>query len=373
MQNWRFEVTGLDSVPQGELLNASARKITLALNKLDQCTFDIRLDNALADRIAACEGFVKAWRNGALVFFGPIITAEETGTAEGAHLSVTCQGGGWAMLKKAFANMTTTPNAGLRTAMDRAVIVKNEMTSAQAWGDYGVSLTAMPISAAETVTYTIEPFMLIEDLIRVMQSSDNGFDWRMVPLDNWDDATGTVTSTKHTAFWAAPVLGEDKPGAIWEYGAGTLANIATYRTMVSRESQMTIAVSSPNQSMYFTASADGSIINKWGSMVDVVTRDDFPDKGTPGGSPEMISLRDAHLAVRSVPRRITVWEPHLDPTGIRMPDYGIDYEVGDTVHGRGIANGEVRFDGLFRCWGVDFTLEDNGFERANLTLEETEA
>lgn len=369
---WQFQLTGLDYKPVGEIVNAANRKVTIALSKLDQCSFAIRLDNLMANQISTCEGFVKVFRKGALVFYGPIINAEEEGGPDGAHIAVTCQSGGWGIMNRAYANITTSGSAGLRTATDRAVIVKNEMIAAHAWGDYGVSLTAMPISAAETVTYMIDPFTPMADLVRTMQSSDNGFDWRMVPINNFDDATGLVTGTKHTAFWAAPVLGTQKDEAIWEYGVGTRANIETYRNMVSREAQINIAVSNPNLSTYYTT-GNSVLTTKWGPLVDVVTRDDYPDKGVPGGSPEMVALRQLHMDTRGDPRRITIWEPHLDPSGRRMPDYGIDYEVGDTVHGRGIANGQVRFDGLFRCWGVDFEILDNGFEKAHLVLQEDES
>jgi hypothetical protein len=365
---WQFQLTGLDSVPVGEILNAGSRRLTIALNKLDQCSFSIRFDNRLANQIASAEGFVKVWRKGVLVFYGPIITAEEAGDSAGAKLAVTCQGGGWQIINKSFANML---GPGLRTNTDRAVIVKNEMITAQTWGEYGVDLTALPISSAEAVTYTIDNFMPMADLIRTMQSSDNGFDWRMMPIDNFNSATGLVTGPKHTAFWAAPVLGTERPEAIWEYGVGTRANLASYRTMVSRETQMNTAVSVPNANTFYT-STDSPSNAKWGPLIDVVTRDEYPDKHIPGGSDEMNALRELHVATRAEPRRITTWEPHLDPSHIRMPDYGIDYTVGDTVHGRGIANGQVRFDGLFRCWGVDFDIQDNGFEKANLVLEEND-
>lgn len=377
MQNWRFEVTDLAYIPQGEVLNAKSRHLTISLNKLDQLSFDISLNNPLADRLASTEAFIKGWRNGALVFYGPVITAEEDGDANGAHIAVTCQGGGWLALNKRFANApirayptdTATPivpNSGLRTALDRAVIVKNEIaTSNTDYGETGVSTTLMPISAAETVTYTIDHFTPMADLLRTMQSSDNGFDWRMVPVDNWNDVTGTVTSQKHTAFWAAPVLGQEQPEAIWEYGVGTMANLQSYKNMVSRETQMNWAIARPTEMTapaFWDAGTQGT--QKWGAMVEMTSGSELPTEE------QWFPLQYENIITRRSPRRITTWQPHMDPSGVRMPDYGIDYEVGDIVHGRGIANGQVRFDGLFRCWGVDFEIMDNGFEKANLVVVE---
>lgn len=364
---WRFELVGTDYVPVGEIQNAKERKVQIALNKLDQLSFRLRMDNVLAEQISRCEGFVKGWRNDILQFYGPIITAEEVGDAEGASVSVACQSGAWALMNKSYANMVVDPSLGVRTNMDRALIVKGEIDAANAWGETGVSTAALPISSAEAVTYTIDQWMPMADLMRTMQTGDNTFDWRMVPINNWDDVAGAVTSPKHTAFWAAPVLGTQQDEAIWEYGKDTRANLQGYRNMVSRETQITVAVSLPDVSTFYTATADGATMTKWGTLTEIVTRDDITD------TTQMADLRFAHIDTRKNPRRITTWEPHIDPTGLRMPDYGFDYEVGDIVHGRGVANDVVRFDGLFRCWGVEFEIMDSGFEKANLVVVEEES
>ena len=363
MQNWRFELTSLDYVPLGEVLNASQRKVTIPLNKLDTCSFRVRMDNPLAEAMATNEGYIKAWRNGVLVFYGPILSAEETGDSAVANLSVNCQSGGWLMLNKRYANTTEVANAGKRTDIDRAIIVRDEMAATNTnYGETGVSTTLLPISAAETITYTIERWTPIADLLRTMQTGDNAFDWRMVPVDNWD--SGAVTSEKIAAFTAAPVLGQERPEAIWEFGTGR-ANLQSYTNLVSRETQINEAVSLPTSSSTQWTTNDASV-DKWGKMQEVVSNTDVSDLGLAAG------LREAHTVTRNEPRRITTWQPHIDPSGLRMPEYGIDYVVGDLVHGRGVANGQVRFDGIFRCWAVDFQVDDNGFERANLVLQESD-
>lgn len=363
MQNWRLELTNLNYVPMGEILNAAERKVTIALNKLDTCAFRMRMDNPLAELIATTAGFVKAWRNGVLVFYGPVITAEENGQSGSATLSVNCQSGGWLMLNKRYANQSVTPDAGKRVDIDRAIIVKNEMAATNTnQGETGVSTTAMAISAAETVNYTIPGYTPMVDLLRTMHTGDNTFDWRMVPMDNWDN--GVVTSLKHTAFTAAPVLGQTRPEAIWEFGTGR-ANLQSYRNFVSRETQISEALS-----LISSTKVDTSFVStglNWGVMQDIVSNNEISDES------QAAALRSAHLNVRMNPRRITTWQPHIDPSGLRMPEYGIDYVVGDIVHGRGVVDNIVRFDGLFRCWAVDFAIDDNGFERANLILQESEA
>jgi hypothetical protein len=363
MQNWQFELVGLDFVPLGEVLNASSRQVSIHLNKLDTASFRIRMDNPVAEIIAQCEGFIKGWRNGVLVFYGPILTAEENGEASGATLSVNCISGGWIALNKRYANQSITVGAGKRTNMDRAVIVKNEIAAANEddFFDYehGVDTTTYPVSSGEAITYTIERYTLISDLLRVMQTGDNTFDWRMLPMDNYSG--GVVTGPKHTGFTAAPVLGVDRPEAIWEYGTGR-ANLQSYRNVVSRETQITGAISLRGSDAV-SSTFGGTEMTKWRLMQEVVSTD-ISDAAMAS------DLRQAHINTRKAPRRITTWQPHIDPTGLRMPEYGIDYEVGDLVRGRGVANSQVRFDGIFRCWGVDFTVDDNGFERANLILQE---
>jgi hypothetical protein len=83
------------------------------------------------------------------------------------------------------------------------------------------------------------------------------------------------------------------------------------------------------------------------------------------------TLLNEHLTVRRNPRNIITFQPSIDPQDQgKLPQFGDIYDVGDIVTGRAAFNGSLRFDALFRCWGVEFTIEENGIERTNLILEE---
>jgi hypothetical protein len=64
-------------------------------------------------------------------------------------------------------------------------------------------------------------------------------------------------------------------------------------------------------------------------------------------------------------------EPHIE-SGVagRLPDWGTDYEVGDTVRVRIAYNEVPRIDALMRVWGVTANLDEQGVERLELLTAE---
>lgn len=356
---WSFIFTDLSTTPIGEVLNATERDVSLPLNRLTSCAFKLRLDNPLANQIATTEGFIKAYRNGQLVHFGPIISAEEVADTGAATLAVNSMGAAW-ILGKRLANTTFS------SATDRAQMIKTLIDSTNVSRDTGISTSGLPISAASAITYEAGPYRPILDIISELATSIDGFDWSFVPVENF--APGGITSNIIARFTAAPVFGEDRPEAVFEYGTG-LRNISSYKSTVVRDTQANrvyhIVPTEENPLSPVVYAEDLVSQDKWGLVADVAQANLI-------SASSRTALTQDHVAVRKEPRRLIEFLPHIDPASTgRLPQYGIDYGLGDTVQARIVYDGSIRLNASVRVWGVSFAIDNEGIEKVTLQLVES--
>jgi hypothetical protein len=363
--SWGFVLTDLNHIPVGEILNASERSVQIGLNKIDTLSFNMRMDNALASYIASAEGLIKAYRNNVLMFHGDIISAQETGNAAGATVAVNAASAGWRLSKRLAGKNAVGQGF---TTTDRAQIVSTLINSADLEGETGISTALITgPSSFSVVSYTAGPYRAISDILTELSSSYDGFDWQMLPLENY--VNGVVTTNKVNSFYAAPVIGTDQVDAVFEFGIGR-NNVAGYSRAVNRDGQAnevfhSVSAGPDAPGFPTTYALNVAARDKWGLLEDVAQAD-ITDQ----------SLREKlvseHVRVRGNPRQVITFEPHIDPghTG-RLPDYGTDYSVGDRVRARAsLGRSGVRFDGMFRVWGVNFSIDNNGVEKIALTLSE---
>lgn len=366
MASWSFALTDSNFVPQGEVLNAAERKVALPLNKLPTASMKVRLDHPLAELMMTTQCYLKGYRTTAgqgapqLRFFGPVISAEESADANTATVALNAVGSGW-VLQKRLAGKSSTGT--VFTATDRAQIVKTLITTANGEGETNIDYSTGSVSAASTATYTAQ-YKTILDVLADLGNTFDGFDWRIVPVENY--AAGAVTSVKIGRFEAFPVLGATQQHAVFEWGAGR-NNIVAYTRSVDRSTQANKvyhnAASGPDAPGFPTVSAiDAASISQWGLLEDLAAADLL--------DPTLRQrLVDEHVKVRKQPRQVISFTPHIDPTDSgRLPKFGYDYEVGDTVRARASYNQRTRFDVLTRVWGIAFEVNPEGVETQTLTL-----
>lgn len=358
---WQFVLTDNTFTPVGEVLNAKSRQVTLGLNKIDTMSFVVRLDNPLANELASCAGYVKAYRDGDIMFHGPLISAEETGDANGGSIAINAAGIGW-MLTKRLAGKSATGTV-YSTPTDRAAIVADLISTADT--ESVLHIGVGPAAAASSVTYTAGPYRPISEILTELSASYNGFDWRILPAENWN---GGVTGPLLGSWTAAPRIGTQQDNAVFEWGYAVNGNVATYTRSTTRDTQADkvyhYTSNGPDAPGFATVSAsDAGAISEWGLMEDVAQAD-IVDAGLRS------ALVQQHIAVRSEPRQVINFTPHIDPqnTG-RLPRFGDDWDIGDTIRARAVYRNSVRIDALMRVWGVSFSLDDsNGMERLTLQL-----
>ena len=363
---WRFVVTDLGFVPQGEINNAYDKQVVLPLNKLDSCSFRVRLDNPVADRLLSTEGYIKAYRNEVLRFFGPIISSEESVESANQSVAVNAMGAGWIFGKrfvgKSAAGSPPPVVGGVPQAADRAVRFSGFLDTCNAENETGIEV--LVAASASTVLYTGGPYKTLGTTLGELSAGDSGFDWRILPKENFTNFQ--VIGNKIGTMIMQPILGSTRDSVVFEYGTGK-NNVVGYKRAVSRDGQANKvyhnAQAGPDAPGYPTKFAsDAGSINSWKLMEDLAEADLYD-----------ASLRqqlvDAHVAVRKNPRQTINFEP-VNSLHERVPRFGIDFDIGDNVEARAVYRGSIRFDVLARVWAATFDIDNDGAEKMTLTLSD---
>jgi hypothetical protein len=355
---YKIVLTDLSYTPVAELRNVGGVTFTRALSKLAPFKFRVRLDHYEADRLAACEGYIKVYRNGVLLFFGPIITAEEVAEREVQTIALTCADIGWMLIHRLGGKSMT--GTQWTSVTDRAVIAKSLIDTTNTENETGIQTLTTPTSG-EAITYKAGPYRHIMPMIQELGNALDGFDWRIVPLENW--ANGAVTSQKIGRFDSYEIIGTAQTNAVFEYGTGTRSNVLSYSKTRTRDTQATRVY---HVSDYNALTAQNTTATtQWKLMEDAIAVD-ITDTAMRNG------LLSEHVRVRANPRDLIRLTPHIDPgvTG-RLPVPFTDYDIGDTIEARLSHNNVIRFAGALRVYGITATIEENSqFERIDLILEE---
>src|SRR3954468_533794 len=161
MADWRFVLTDAAYRPVGEILNAAERKLAFPLNRLDTLSFRVRLDNPLADSLLSTAGYVKAYRDSTLRYFGPIISAEEAADTGGGSIAVNSVGAGWILSKRLAGKSATGTVFG---ATDRGLIIKALIDATNAESETGVA-TDGSMTSGSAVAYTAGPYRPISEIL----------------------------------------------------------------------------------------------------------------------------------------------------------------------------------------------------------------
>lgn len=388
--SWRFVLTDTNFVPVGEVINASERSVTLGLSRIDAASFKIRLDNPLADPLRFLSGYLKAYRDGTLMFYGPLVGAEETVNDDGAYVTVNAAGVGWFLNKRLAGKRQDSPGYQTWTATDRATIIgqyisdildiefkpflaplnPRDIRDFRLYGNTYIDVATLPMTSASAITYTVPPYKPFMELVNELSAGLGGFEWRIMPRENW--VAGAVSGIKIGNMTSAPVLGQSRPGAVFEFGIGR-TNITGYTRSLNREGQanrvyhlLSTGPLEPNPAQTPPVTQDSvtsATLADWGIMEDIAQAD-LVDRTM------RQQLVDEHGRVRQTPRSTIVFTPAADYGDGRMPEFGVEYDVGDTVRARARYGGIDRFNAAFRVWGVQFNINEFGVETPVLTLSE---
>lgn len=373
---YQFILTDLLGVTHGELTQASERRVTDPHMRVPSASCTIPLAHPLASTVMDTDCLLQAWRIDPVtsqrdcLFNGPIITAEETGQSDEQTIAIAAAGPYWRVAKRLIPGSLLTTGVAYGSSgglIDLGTIARTILTDVN-----GVHFTGIDLGTqVATTTGWVGTWFLknAAEAIAELAAGLNTFEYRVRPTaptayanpNNWP---------RIGLFDVAPTLGSSRPDAIFEYGAGR-ANVASYGRVKSREGILTRAQVAP------PGWPDGVERNPDQSLkYNLVTKDDLTAINARGLFEEQVNdagvldatlrgqIGDYHVALRKQPRETITFT--VAPNARPAPK--VDYDVGDTVRARGTISGSVRFDALFRVWGITYNVDANGTEQIELEL-----
>lgn len=365
MGEWRFILTTLAGTELIEVWQARGRTIALPLNGLPTVSMSIDIANPAVDTILAATALerinllLKAYRDGTLVFCGPLTSAEETAAGQEGTLAFGAAGPLWRLQYRMVGKSTAGYGDGTALApKDLGTIAKNMIDVVNAEGDTGIRPGAIGASSNSYVG----PWhfkKVAEAIAEIGPGALGGFDFDIAPSEPAADAGGVKIGTFNTYG----SLGSSQPNAVFEYGTGR-RNVESYRRPIDPTQQMNRgyalppgfpdAIEAPNA---IQTSSDAAAIAARGLFEDTVGNADI------GPNDLRAKLAAEHVRIRKQPRETIFFTPVAGAQPAITPDL-----VGDTCEARAVRDGRVRFDAFFRIYGITYTLDDHGTETAELAL-----
>lgn len=365
MVPWRFILTDLTGVEIAEVFQAANRSVSRPLNGLPTAGFTIPLDNPLADTIIGATPLqygnliLKVYRGSTRMFVGPIVALEEAAQAERGTLSVTAAGVLWRLFRRLIGKAPGGYGDGTPLAMkDLGQIAKGMIDVANAEGDTGIRVGTIGASQNSYVG----PWYfkkIAEAIVEIGPGTLGGFDFTVDPEEPVVDAGGLKLGT----FRAAGFLGTAR-NTVFEYGTG-LRNVASYRRPITAEG---LANKVYHLAPGYPDAVDAALTPVISAVDSASIAARLIHEDVAGGDLAPNDLRqklvNEHVAIRKRPRELVVFTPIPN-----LPhQYGADYVEGDTVTARAVYRNKVRFNAVFRIYGVSFSIDDQGNETAELTL-----
>lgn len=357
MAQWQWLLTDAAFNPVGEILNARERKLILPLNKVNTASFKLRLDNPLVEQLATDLGYVKVYRNKVLMFYGPLISVQEVGEGDVSSLVATCSGPEWILTQRLSGK--TAAGIKLASGITMSTRFVELLAASNAEGETHIDYTTGPITGGSSVGYETTPFRTLAEILNDMANTANGFDWYVYPKENFSG--GALLNQKIGRLALASAINAIQENAVFEWGTGR-SNVAKFTRVVDRSTLANrvfhIGPGGPEATGSPTVSAEEPVsISQWGlqealvsaSILNNTLRQEFVNE---------------NIVVRKQPRQTIALDPAGDDGTGKIPQLGIDFNIGDSIHFRTDRLG----DNLVRVWGAEFTLDENNKEVQTLTL-----
>ncbi len=363
---WEFILTQLDGTVIGALQNADQRKVTLSHLRVPTASFTIPLWHPYAASIMDSDCLLRCYRTDSntstrtLAFHGPIVSTEENGEA-GQTIQATAAGPYWRLARRYIGTSAAGISYGLVTAVDLGLIAHNILDAVNGTNFTGIDKGTR--TATSTGAYGPVWLKPAAEAISELAGSISSFEMEVVPTE--PTASGGVGGWPRIGLMnVAPTIGSTRPDAIFEYGDGS-RNVVSYSRKVDREgmaNRVYISVQgwpdAPESGQTLITRNDSTSQTNRGFFEAVANDNGVIDAAL------RTSIADFHLLYRKNPRQQITFKPAPNA----HPAPFVDYSVGDTIRGRAVVRGSVRFDALFRVWGLSFDIDSTGNEDTSIEM-----
>jgi hypothetical protein len=377
---WDFVVCNAAGTPLGPLEEARERKMFVGINAIDSFSFRLNLSDSTADQVLGMDTCIikgyhhdEAGGSPILRFCGPLTTAQEAGSGQGeAQIQCVARSGLWRFTKRLIGKSQLGWTQGTALVQqDLGYIIRDMLYYANGAAFTGVDGATGPHTGVDTGVYTVSSngyvgpwhYKQAWEAMTDVAGTLGGPDLAYVPREPTLES-GTV---KIGYLDIDGSLGQDRSGEIiFDYGTGR-NNVSSYSRQYDAEgnANRVFSVGPPNDTTVSTVYAqDSTSITARGLYEDRVETDlavDFM----------RLQLCGEHVAVRAYPRQIISFVPSPDQAVGLVPVLWRDFVLGDNVRFRAEVAGATRINAIFRVYGANFDITDDGVSQPSYVLVPT--
>jgi hypothetical protein len=361
---WNYVITDLAGTELGEVRNATARTVSLGLNRASTASFSIRTDNPLVTDLFAGDTLLKVYEDKTLRFHGNVVSTELAGEGDGASIRVNAANPAWKLARRLLGLSTggkTYTGDKAKSARKMINELNTDTTTYPTNPETGIKLLAESAYTAGSGTYVAGPYRTALSCINDLAHTLTGFDWYISPME--------MSAGKYGLFEAEQGFGNSS-NAVFEYGWGAkTAKSINYVRDLGDLTNKAYHVPDDLETESVLNEADTASIAYRGRYEAVADAFGITDAG----------LRAAWLAefirVKKNPRFVVSMTLDIDDGSGRIPKLGTDYWLGDFVTARGVLQGTPLFNGLVRVYGIEIEVSEQGSAQVTPVLldEEGEA
>jgi hypothetical protein len=375
-------VADFDGTILGEILNPRGRTFSYRVNRVRTAKVGIDLREPLADRVLTGDVILKAYEDDELAFLGEPTDSDEVITEATKAVTATFQDPTFGLATRLVGKGSLQNIGGVDTwvwgytrdtPVDRGTVISELLTAANAESDTHVRMGALEASSTDTVgPWHFKP---LSEVLSELSAPLDGYDWQMRPTEPTPDGLGVKWAELDIVAVLGGALRRD---AVFAYSdeVEDRGNVKGYTRNVTKQNLTNDGFSLPPG---FPDTGTGGVVeyddglsqSRWGLRESVVASD-LIDEGL------RTQLLKETIAVRANPRqaiKIDGFFPEdIDdaaeagtPIPAR-PEFGVDYNLGDVVPFRATIDGQTRVNGLFRVYGVDISVDDEGVATPSLYL-----
>ncbi len=359
---WQMVYADLDGNNLADITDVSDRQFNFPLNSAGTITGKMNLLHPAIGKVLGTKpGLVKLYKHRQLAMVAETSTFQLSGSGSERSLVFVATEAPWVRLDK--RRIGRAAEGVTYTSLDRGEIARQIVESEN--DRYETGIRTASITASSTVTAGPWYVKKASEAIKELGNSLYGYDVWFDPHDPADDPTDVLAYMN-----IAPVRGGERENAVFEYGTGR-ANMRDYEWLIDMQAQINVAISLPpgypdNLGLTLIQDQDLASVAAIGLREDTVENELVDDT-------LRAELVEEHVTVRKVPRNLYKFNPHYDDQSGRVPQFLVDYNLGDVVRARVDDANVLQIDGLVRVYGVQVNLDSQGGEEVTLTVVEEEA
>lgn len=373
-----------------EIQDSDSRQTSLRLSRVTTGQFTLQTTNDLMPYVRGVDqALVQVYRNNLLIGHGPLTpNYSKTVSDQAKSIQVNWSGVGWRLGRRiieaskspsglSYGSPVSPPSGYIdRGVMCSSIINGLNVAPVPAPYDPKLADTGIRMGSVPTTSSTaVGPWYYKNALQAVSElaATTDPFEWNLRPTLPVADGTGLQIA----AFDCATAFGSTLTDVMFEYGDGK-ENVASFTETGDFTGAMNRAYNLPTSfpDAVNDPNTPGSAVLTYEDWMAIQSRgfiyedviqndlvvDDMRNK-----------LNQNAVLVQKLPKTVVTFTPVVSSDPDVVPEFGVDYNLGDLVRFRAVEHDVETINGYFRIYGVTFTEDANGAETVNPILLSTDS